>query len=238
MIKVIQMNKFEIARRNLFDLFYPTCCLGCNKRGGWFCVNCIRESYHGAQRSCLLCKKITNRVGQFCQRHRKDTALTGLGRFGEYDGKLKKAIGLIKFDYAWEGATELTKICMDLDKDFFHRTYQAIIPMAMSAKRLRQRGFNQSLLIAKTIGQKLSIPVVDSLSRIHRRPQVGLTRKERRENLKNAFSWKGSKLSGRVLLVDDVVTTGTTLNEASLVLRAAGASEIWGYAWAYDRLKK
>lgn len=93
---------------------------------------------------------------------------------------------------------------------------QAIVPIPLHSNRLRERGFNQSQLIAKHLTRKLDIPLLEhALLRIKDTPhQIGLKAVERRKNLKRAFTVK-QELPKHIALVDDVVTTGSTIQEAS-----------------------
>lgn len=104
---------------------------------------------------------------------------------------------------------------------------EAIIPVPLHFTRRFQRGFNQSEFLARQLGKRLRIPViVDALRRCRRTSaQSGLDRKARRQNIRGAFSC-GEIRHGKVALVDDVLTTGTTLTECARVVKQAGASEV------------
>ena len=110
-----------------------------------------------------------------------------------------------------------------------------VVPVPLHARKLRQRGFNQSELIARA-ALKLSqdgdryVLSADALERRREtKSQIGLTRHQRRENLRGAFAvGKPQDVAGReILLVDDVFTTGTTASECARVLRRAGAAKVW-----------
>lgn len=113
-----------------------------------------------------------------------------------------------------------------------------IIPVPMTKRSLLKRGFNQSLLIAKEVSIKKGIPLdIDSLQKPKETlPQVGLGAEERVKNIKNAFSVKGDLKGKRVLLVDDVMTTGATLRECSKTLLKAGAIDVKGLVLARTSL--
>jgi ComF family protein len=113
-----------------------------------------------------------------------------------------------------------------------------IVPVPLHAARQRQRGYNQSALLARELGACLGRPVAeDSLVRTKATaPQVGLNAEERRANVCDAFRCTGTDLSGkRVLLVDDVCTTGSTLESAGVALREAGTVSVWAYTLARAR---
>ena len=108
-----------------------------------------------------------------------------------------------------------------------------IVPIPLSARRLRERGFNQSLLIAQELSNYFVQPLANLLKKSERRPQSGLAGKKRQANIHGAFLWTGENLSGRkIILVDDVVTTGATLAEAAKVLKRAGAKKVIGLVFA------
>ena len=102
------------------------------------------------------------------------------------------------------------------------------MPVPLSRKGLRERGFNQSLLLAKTVSAGTTIPLVfDGLLKTKETPpQIGLNAKERAANLKGAFRVEGKFTGMRILLIDDVMTTGATANECSKQLLKAGAADV------------
>ncbi len=144
--------------------------------------------------------------------------------FGLYKDTLSEAIILFKF----HRIRRLHKPLGDLLLDFDMSGVEAIVPVPLNISGLRSRGFNQSLLIAKTISEKKKIPLVmDGLfKKIETPPQVGLSAKERINNLKGAFVATRQFRGRHVMLVDDVMTTGATANECSKQLIGAGASEV------------
>lgn len=104
----------------------------------------------------------------------------------------------------------------------------AIIPMPLHPIRLRERGYNQAMELSRYVGRQIGIPILaDGCSRIrHTPPQTELPWKARHKNIRKAFSCK-INLSGRhIAVVDDVMTTGATLNELAKILRRQGAAEI------------
>jgi ComF family protein len=110
----------------------------------------------------------------------------------------------------------------------------AVVPLPLHAARMRERGFNQSALLARSVAGRLGIPVVDALERVRpTRSQVGLSRAARKRNVEHAFVASGGFRAGQSLaLVDDVATSGATLAAAASALRTAGAARVAAVTFA------
>jgi ComF family protein len=106
-----------------------------------------------------------------------------------------------------------------------------VMPVPLSRKRLRWRGFNQAEILAKIFSENygLEINTRDLIRVKHKKAQAKLNEIHRQENIKNCFTWRGGNLKKRnIILIDDVVTTGATLNECAKVLKANGAGQVFG----------
>jgi ComF family protein len=115
---------------------------------------------------------------------------------------------------------------------------EIIIPVPLHTDRLRERGYNQAALLARELGKSIGLPVSEnSLGRVRAtRPQVDLNAPERKENVRDAFRCSNTELKERrVLLVDDVCTTGATLEACSSALRQVGARSVWALTLAMAR---
>ena len=114
------------------------------------------------------------------------------------------------------------------------RLPQLLLPVPLHARRLRERGFNQALELARILSAQLSIPVDShSLCRTcNTKAQSSLPKKERQQNIRNAFALTAKIDTPHVAIIDDVMTTGLTVNEISRTLRTSGVSEIeiWVFA--------
>ncbi len=144
-----------------------------------------------------------------------------------YDGILREAIHRFKYN----GKTSLAAVFGEMMKaSIADHDYDTIVPVPLHRKRLKERGFNQSLLLAKSVAKGLDLPVdYLHLKRVRETsPQVGLTVVEREGNVKGVFRIEGTPFfaAKNVLLIDDVITTGATVAECSRVLKEAGCKRI------------
>ena len=155
--------------------------------------------------------------------------------YGSYDGGLRELIHLLKYEQVRPAAVVLGRMLAEAVSGMESgSTSLVVVPVPLHARKLRQRGFNQSELIAQHAvrlgvgsGRALNSRVLQR--RRETQSQIGLTRHQRRENLRGAFAVsRPEEIAGReILLVDDVFTTGTTVSECARVLLRAGASEIF-----------
>ena len=158
---------------------------------------------------------------------------------------MRQAIHRLKYD----NRRTLTGILAGLMADYW-REYpmpvDLLIPVPLHPARQRERGYNQAELLARALRGMIDLPVVTTgLRRVrHTPPQMSLSAADRRENVWGAFVYRAEAGDGdnpisnrRILVIDDVCTTGSTLEACSLALKAAGASAVWGFtlARAYSR---
>lgn len=117
-------------------------------------------------------------------------------------------------------------------------TGEVLVPVPLHKKRLRERGYNQSVLLAKELGRLTHLPVVDDclIRERHTPPQVRtLNVEERRSNVAGVFTCRDDRLRDKqVLLVDDVSTSGATLDACAVALKAVGAASVWGLVLARE----
>jgi ComF family protein len=158
--------------------------------------------------------------------------------YGSYEGGLRELIHLLKYERVKPAANVLgrmmAEVILELQPSIEHKTV-IVIPVPLHARKLKERGFNQAELITKASlklvsGETQFQFAPDAMERLRETSsQIGLTRRQRRENLRGAFSVRSSeKIVGQeVLLIDDVLTTGTTASECARILRRAGAVEVW-----------
>jgi ComF family protein len=152
---------------------------------------------------------------------------------GAYSGALRDLI----IDYKFHGGLHRTRLLTSLAAEALRHSADTpgrepcdvIVPVPLHPRRLVARGYNQSIELARGLGRSAGLPVVaDALRRTRNTaPQLSLDRHERRENIRDAFAASPARVHGRrVLLVDDVYTTGATLTECARTLLAAGAAGV------------
>jgi ComF family protein len=182
---------------------------------------------------CVICgKPFLSGEGHICGACFKKRPPFDIARAaGVYAGSLSRAIIRFKFNGKMSLAGPLGKLMAEtLLKEFDVKEIDSIIPVPLHRRRLRWRGFNQSLLLARQISDQTGLWVdADTLKRIrHTTPQTRLPLKERAENVRGAFNVsRESYVKDRaILLVDDVFTSGSTILECSRALKSAGASRV------------
>ena len=140
-----------------------------------------------------------------------------------YEGPVRKIIHRLKYESVRRAATPLARQMVYLPSG----EEEIIVPVPTDKARERRRGFNQSALLAEHIGRELGMRVEPALWRVQtRRPQTGLPASERRKNLIGCMEAGEAVRGRRVLLIDDVYTTGATITEAARALRKAGAGSV------------
>lgn len=220
----------------ILEILYPARCPVCHGviRGkGDLCFGCRKKLPYIKEPVCKKCgKELEKQETEYCRdcqrfSHGFDR---GAAVFA-YNDVMRRSIAMFKYhnrrEYAKFYAKEMVQHCWR----FLDRcSPEVIIPIPVHKKKLRQRGFNQAELVAKELGKLLKIPVDTTyLVRIENTtPQKELSRQERKANLKKAFTVKeNGKYYHRILLIDDIYTTGATMDAVSELLRANGAGNLF-----------
>jgi ComF family protein len=198
------------------DALVPPRCAGCDAAGSWFCLEC--------------------RIS--CEPMRGGTVGLTVAAAGAYEGGLRRAIQRFKYRGERSLAQELgslvaARVAADVARGV---VLHAMVPVPLHPERARERGYDQTSLLAAAVAARCGLPVASPLHRIRRsRPQVELDRVDRARNVAGAFVSVAGSLRGlRICLIDDVTTTGATLREAARAARAAGARSVRAYVIAAD----
>ena len=218
------------------EILYPLRCGGCDARGVALCRECIDDFRMVEEASsCPVCGMWTGKRA-VCGECIEEKRGFEEGCYGFYfDGRLREALHAFKFRKRKDVGRGLIALVGDKIAALAGRV-DSVIPIPVTEKRLKERGFNQSFIIAEEISRTLSVPLTyRSLCKTGETlDQYTLSKKERRRNVKGIFSVKrGADIEGqRVLLVDDLFTTGATVGEAARVLTRAKVKSITLFALA------
>lgn len=242
------MANFSQFKSFFLELFFPQFCFFCQKEGSSVCPDCLALISIAEECWCPFCSFKTAHTPLKCQKHEKKN-LNGVFSATSYQEKrAKKLIGAFKYKpYLKSLALPLSSliishIFLTTNKGFFENGENScFIPLPITKKKQKERGFNQALEIAKELSSFFKLPLEkDNLIKIKETSsQTKLSKKERKENVKDAFQLKNPlALKGkRVFLVDDVLTTGSTLEEAAKTLKRRGkAREVYGVVIAREPL--
>lgn len=151
-----------------------------------------------------------------------------------YDAGIKLLISSLKFKQDITKAELLAHLFLSELTDTDLSSIDYLLPVPSHRRRLRERGFNQAYEISKILSKKLNIPILSSIQKHkHTSPQASLSARQRHLNLKNSFSMRKDIPIARIAIIDDVITTGTTVNEIASLLRNNGIQHI--EAWAIAR---
>jgi competence protein ComFC len=215
--------------RSLVELLTPEDCLGCGADAVVFCTTCVKSFGLAKANECFSCRK-PSPAGLTCKRCRPDTALAGMAVGAFYDGAVKELILKLKFHRLRSAEDAAASLVLGALPGSWGA--QMVTSVPISASRYRERGYNQSELIARRVAARLALPYAPLLGRATSVHQLGVGRQTRFEQVRGAFYLARGCAGARVLIVDDVVTTGATLSECAAVLSGAGAREVWGAAVA------
>lgn len=222
----------------LLDLIFPPQCILCKRGGSALCPTCLPALHPPSVARCQHCHTIllANSLCRQCQQH--PLLLSGLRAFSIYQEPLRTCIHALKY----EGNRRLAEPLGQLLAETYTRyKLQAdiLLPVPLHPTRLRERGYNQSALLARTCASLLGIAYRDDLLMRQRAttPQVGLSLQERLRNVAGAFqpalAFTAEALAQRrILIIDDVCTTGATIEACAAPLFAAGARSVWGLVLA------
>lgn len=217
----------------LADFVFPQVCIGCGKMGRHVCENCL-SGFPPARPKCLSCGR-KNPFGVYCNKcYREAKPKNVIARYA-FVGALRELVHQFKY----EDCTILQKpLGQEMSKVVTripgYKEY-AITYIPLAKKRRLRRGYNQAELLAEAVSRELTLPLKDLLARVDTvESQVEVVDpKERKRNIKDVFNVKDNvEIPQKVILIDDVVTTGATLEEATRVLKEAGAKDVYVVALA------
>ncbi len=233
---------------NFLDFLFPKRCVNCKKQGSYLCEKCFIYLSFDVKSLCLVCDKpsFNNLTHPKCLRK---YSIDGCFSALPYNKTAQKLIYNFKYKPFLK---DLTTVLIDL---FYESIIQnenfikliadgkwLMVPIPLSGSKFKKRGYNQSEILAKELAKKFNLPVQTILVRKKNTvSQVGLSNIDRKLNVKDAFELNSSFIinhlslkNASIFLVDDVVTTGSTLKEAANILKRNGAKRVIGLTLARD----
>lgn len=222
---------------DIWGFMFPRRCPVCDKilafNGKKICFGCEDKLVYVHEPKCKKCGKQIEKFEQEycydCTKHRH-IYKTGIAPF-VHTGLVKQSIYAIKYRNKREYIDFYTDEILRLYKDEIEQwSCDGIIPVPLYKKKRRKRGFNQAEIIAKALSKKLNIPIYGNiLKRVKdTQPQKELNRLQRKKNLENAFIIdKNIVKLKKVILVDDIYTTGSTIDSCAKILMDGGIKEVY-----------
>ena len=245
--------RFLLSRfpRYTLDFLFPLSCVVCGKEGKFICEGCEPALTRLSQPYCRVCANPGTRgICRWC--FNDPLNLDGIRAPYLFEGPVREAVYSLKYRGVRAAAPEMGRLLARyLDTHPFESRaafesnlpphtaatpVDLIVPAPLHAKRLRDRGYNQAELLARSLSKEAGIPLdTSSLVRVkHSGPQVGESRERRRSNVDGSFRCDTDMTGKSVIVVDDVATTGSTLSACASALKNSGASDVWGLALARE----
>jgi competence protein ComFC len=222
------------------DFLLPSMCAGCERVGWPFCPHCAQEVAPMPGTICARCGRVSAQAGARCA-YCRGGAMAGLEMVRAaalFQAPLREAIHAFKYEGRRELAEPLARYLVTV---FAHEPWSGmadaldvVIPAPLHATRLRARGYNQSELLAQAFADRVGLPCAPAwMARVRAtQPQVDLRGTARRANVAGAFAASPQVTGKTILLVDDVLTTGATLQACAEAALAAGARRVYGLTLA------
>ena len=228
-------SRLRLGFTGFLQRLLPAACAGCQTPGSPFCEQCYQKLTWVEPPVCMQCGHPINVEAALCRQCQIQPLVScRIRAVLKFASPVREAVHALKYKKQHDVAAELATI-MARGWVAWASMVDLVVPVPLHAERYRARGFNQSAEIARHLATALNLPIqTNVLFRPTRtRPQVGLNREARLDNVRNAFQAVQMGVSGKhILLIDDVCTTGATLGAASDALYTAGAASVTAYVLA------
>jgi len=224
-------------QRVALDLLFPPYCVGCGKEGNYICGRCSRELPYISPPVCTVCGRPLLPDNQCPGCIGQPTVIDGIRAPFLFDGIIRRAIHELKYNNLRALVPPLARYLHEFLAEN-PLPGNVIVPVPIHPKRLRERGYNQSSLLAHELGNLSGLYVIDDclIRRTYIAPQAkAATAFDRMKNIEGAFACADARLKDKqVILIDDVSTSGATMTACAGALKAAGAAAVWGLTLALE----
>ncbi len=233
----LQMKRLQSA---VVDLLFPPQCVGCAAYGSRLCAACAQRVQPIGFQICDSCGRPQSSSIALCGQCQQlgATPLLRVRIAALHTTPLREAIHALKYEQAVELAEPLSRYVVALTQSAFWPsllpTIDSVIPVPLHTERRQERGYNQSELLASAFCDRVQLPLRSAwlIRQRSTQSQVGLTAAERKANVQDAFVATEALYGKRILLMDDVYTTGATMRACAQALLSAGAEAVFGLALA------
>jgi len=231
------LPRLASLRRTALDLLFLCWCLGCGKEGSFICPFCRRKLPAINSPICPRCgiPQTGGILCSTCSNHHHD--IDGIRSPFRFEGVIRQAIHQLKY----KNLRAITEPLAELLSNYLDAhpiPGEALVPVPLHRRRLRERGYNQTELLARELGKIVKLQVItDCITRQQNNPPQARATSvaERRSNVANAFTHRKHSLQNKkIILIDDVATSGATLNACAATLKTAGAFSVWGLTIARE----
>lgn len=210
----------------------PVVCVACGREGSALCVVCSTSEIIPFGERCWRCAVLSPKA-RTCAKCRYGGSPSSMWITTDYSGIAKVLVQKYKFGHQRAASSTIARLMVDTFWAFntsegARLTDYLVVPVPTASARIRERSFDHAVLLAERVARHLQFPCSKALGRLGRNRQVGTSRSDRlRQAVNSYFVRKPELVRGRnILLIDDVVTTGATLQATAKVLRKAGASRV------------
>lgn len=233
------LAQFHSLRSQLHDLLFPPQCVGCDAVGDFLCARCAQQVQAVGDSICRRCGRAQRQLTATCNHCVDEDAfvLTMTRAAAFHRSPLREAIHAFKYEDRTELAALLGRYltaAFDAPCWRLAQPVDLVVPVPLHADRLKERGFNQAELLAAAFCRRSGLAMApDCVQRVRHTPhQVGLNAVERRQNVAAAFEALPTVGDKSLLLIDDVYTTGATLNACASAALDAGAARVYALTLA------
>ncbi len=219
------------------DSFFPRRCVGCGAVGRFLCPYCLGKLPRLTAPSCPRCGR-PQASGIVCPScWQRPTEIDGIRSPFRFDEVVRESIHELKY----RNLKAISPCLAELLAEYLKENPlpgEALVSVPLHSLRLRERGYNQANLLAGELGRRIGLPVIDDcLVRVKQaQPQVrAVDVEERRRNVAEAFVCRDERVSGKqIIVIDDVCTSGATLESCAAALKNRGATSVWGLTLARE----
>jgi ComF family protein len=220
----------------IVDMFYPPFCGGCGKPGARWCKECLESTIKLSELLvCGICSRPIQTPGICKNCTQSPPSFDNLKAWGVYSGPLRRAIHRFKYENDLALADTFALFLIQLYNNY-RWPVDMIVPVPLSKKRFNERGYNQSahlaLPVSLALKKSVSYKAVMRIKDTH--PQFDLSVSDRWQNVDGAFNSQPKIVAGKnILLIDDITTTGATINACAKSLKKAGADGVYALTVSY-----